>query len=242
MGIVFIVVQRLQVFGNKLLTMTFAERTIKYFEAIQTPLGLPKGIEVMNPYQNKDVMEICHEFYNKFFKDTKGRRLILGINPGRFGAGVTGIPFTDPIRLEKDCGVKNKFEKRSELSSDFVYRLIAQMGGPEHFYAHFFIGSVSPLGFIKEGKNFNYYDSNDLIHKLKKSIVQNLIDQVGLGITSRRCFCFGQGKNFEYLKFLNNELNLFSEIVPLPHPRWVMQYRRRSMKQEIKKAINILIK
>jgi len=222
--------------------MTFAERTIKYFQSIQPPAGLPAGIEVMNPYEDQDVIDACTAFYTKFFNDIKGRRLILGINPGRFGAGVTGINFTDPIRLEKDCGIENNFEKRPELSSDFIYRLINQMGGAEHFYSHFFIGAVSPLGFIRDGKNFNYYDSTELLLKLKKFITQNLIDQIALGINSRKCFCLGQGKNFEYLKFLNTELKLFSEIIPLPHPRWVMQYRRKQLKRIITDTIKVLVK
>ena len=32
-----------------------------------------------------------------------------------------------------------------------------------------------------------------------------------------------------HLSLLNIELNLFDEIIPLPHPRWVMQYRRKSI-------------
>lgn len=222
--------------------MTFSDRTIKFYKNLQIESKLPDGISVMNPYQDDKVIEICKSFYRKFYNDKKGRRLILGINPGRYGAGVTGIPFTDPIRLEKECGIDNNFGKRAELSSDFIYRLINQMGGPDHFYSHFFIGAVSPLGFMKEGKNFNYYDSRDLMHKLKKFIVQSIIDQVGLGISSSKCYCLGQGKNYQYLKYLNNDIKLFSEIIPLPHPRWVMQYRRKQMKRIISSTISELIK
>lgn len=39
---------------------------------------------------------------------------ILGINPGRFGAGTTGIAFIDPIRLENECGINNSFPKKVE--------------------------------------------------------------------------------------------------------------------------------
>ncbi len=221
---------------------TFSDRVLKFYQSLDISGKLPQGIEVMNPYHKEEVMEACRTFYNKFYDDTRGRRLILGINPGRFGAGITGIPFTDPIRLEKNCSIPNAFDKRSELSSDFIYQLIDRMGGPEHFYTHFYIGAVSPLGFIREGKNFNYYDSRDLMHFLKKFIVKNLVDQVGLGINSRKCFCLGQGKNYEYLKFLNNELKLFSEIVPLPHPRWVMQYRRKQLKRTITNTVKLLVK
>ena len=221
--------------------MTFSDRIIHFYKSLEIPGPLPDGIQVMNPYDREDVLDACTRFYEKYFNDNKGRRLILGINPGRFGAGVTGIPFTDPIRLEKVCGIKNNFEKKPELSSDFVYRMINRMGGPEHFYRHYYIGAVSPLGFIKNGKNYNYYDSNELFHHLKKFILKSLVEQVGLGINSRKCFCLGQGKNFEYLQALNNDLKLFSEIVPLPHPRWVMQYRRKKLNEILEQTVHALI-
>lgn len=221
---------------------TFSERTLKFYQSLSIKDQLPETIEVLNPYKKPEVIDICKAFYDKYYNDSKGRRLILGINPGRFGAGVTGIPFTDPMMLEKECGIKNSFDKRAELSSDFIYRLINQMGGPTHFYAHYYIGAVSPLGFVKDGKNYNYYDSRDLMHKLKPFIVKALVDQIGLGINSRKCYCLGQGKNFEYLKFLNEEIKLFDEIIPLPHPRWVMQYRRKHLKKFLSETATILSK
>ena len=30
------------------------------------------------------------------------------------------------------------------------------------FYANYFIGAVCPLGFMKDGKNINYYDDKKL--------------------------------------------------------------------------------
>jgi hypothetical protein len=209
--------------------MTFAEHTLRFYRSLHIEEKLPAGVQVLNPYKEEQVMEVCTAFYRKYYNDTEGRRLILGINPGRFGAGVTGIPFTDPIRLEKDCSIPNDFQKRPELSSEFIYLLMDQMGGPAHFYKHYFFGAVSPLGFVKDGKNFNYYDTPEMIRALKPFIIHNLAEQIGLGINSRKCYCLGQGKNYEYLKQFNEETHLFNEIIPIPHPRWVMQYRRKSL-------------
>ena len=220
--------------------MTFSERTIKFYKSLHIDALLPDNIEVLNPYKEEEVIELCKSFYNKYYSDTGGRRIILGINPGRFGAGVTGIPFTDPVRLESKCGISNTFKKRSELSSEFIYMLIDQMGGPDHFYKHYFIGSVSPLGFVKNKKNYNYYDSIELMRALKPFIIQNLVEQIGLGINSRKCYCLGQGKNFEYLEMINREINLFDEIIPIPHPRWVMQYKRKDLKNILQKTSKIL--
>ena len=222
--------------------MTFAKRTLDFYKQLTINERLPEGVVVMNPYTSSDTWTTCEAFYNKFYNDNKTRRIIFGINPGRFGAGVTGIPFTDPIRLEKDCGISNNFEKKPELSSQFIYLLIESMGGIPAFYQHYYIGAVSPLGFVKNGKNYNYYDDRLLERSLKPFIIKSIVSQVALGISTDKCFCLGNGKNYSYLQRLNAELKIFNEIVPLPHPRWVMQYRRKQLQKyldEISKELSI---
>jgi hypothetical protein len=60
----------------------------------------------MNPYKEEELaMRISSEFYRKYYSDENKRHLILGINPGRFGGGVTGVPFTDPKRLISECHI-----------------------------------------------------------------------------------------------------------------------------------------
>ncbi len=209
--------------------MTFAEKTLTFYKQLAPGRKLPDGVDIMNPYSRKETMAACEAFYAKFYNDHKNRRIIFGINPGRFGAGVTGIPFTDPVHLEKDCGIPNDFDKKPELSSQFIYLLIENMGGVIPFYRHYFIGAVSPLGFVKNGKNFNYYDDRLLERSLKSFIVKNMVRQIALGISTDKCFCLGNGKNYIYLQRLNDELKIFDEIIPLPHPRWVMQYHRKQL-------------
>jgi len=209
--------------------MTFTEKTLAFYKQLAPGKKLPDDVEILNPYSRPETMAACKAFYNKFYNDHKNRRIIFGINPGRFGAGVTGIPFTDPVQLEKACGIPNDFDKKPELSSQFIYLLIENMGGVIPFYRHYFIGAVSPLGFVKNGKNFNYYDDRLLERSLKSFIIKNVVRQVALGISTDKCFCLGNGKNFIYLQRLNDELKIFDEIIPLPHPRWVMQYRRKQL-------------
>lgn len=222
--------------------MLVSEHILQFYQSLKLEVKLPDGIEVINPYEDEQVIKVCKLFYTKYYGDTNGRRLILGINPGRFGAGVTGIPFTDPIKLEQDCHISNGFAKRAELSSEFIYSLINEMGGPKHFYSHYFIGAVSPLGFIKDGKNFNYYDSKELLMILKPFIVKSLIKQIGCGVNSKKCYCLGQGKNYEFLSMINAQLKIFNQIVPLPHPRWVMQYKRKMKDQIIENTVRLLSK
>jgi len=194
----------------------------------------------MNPYTQSYVREVCSQFLNKYFPDTNKRILILGINPGRFGAGVTGITFTDPIRLEKECGIQNNFRKRPEVSSVFIYDMIREFGGPSEFYSKFILSAISPLGFTKAGKNINYYDSGELVKLLNDFIIETLKWQISITGFSEKVICLGEGKNFGYLSKLNNKYHLFNEIISLPHPRWIMQYRFKQKGNYIKEYINKL--
>src|SRR5580698_2224499 len=122
----------------------------------------------MNPFkENPDVNTLMEQFYKKFYNDDLRRHLILGINPGRFGGGVTGIPFTDSKRLQSACGISYSGRETHEPSSVFVYETIDAFGGAEKFYKSFYINSICPLGFTsmqENGRevNHNYYDSKEL--------------------------------------------------------------------------------
>lgn len=191
----------------------------------------------MNPFKNKDTYNICKKFYHKYYNDNNPRHLILGINPGRFGGGITGIPFTDPLRLLSVCGIENNFQKKQELSSVFVYDMIASFGGAESFYNKFYISSISPLGFTKNNKNLNYYDDRDLEQSLKEFIIENINLQLSFGISRDIVFCLGEGKNFKYLSKLNSEMQFFEKVVPLPHPRFIMQYRLKKKDEYIEQYL-----
>jgi hypothetical protein len=203
----------------------WVDNILQYHFTLSPDLKLPGGVEWLFPYDNPETRKSMQLFYSRFFSDTNRRILLLGINPGRFGAGITGVPFTDPVRLETDCEIPNTFRKRKELSSVFVYDFIHAFGGPQKFYKYFYISSLCPLGFIKDGKNFNYYDSMELQELVTPVIVENLQKQLHYGASSRVALCLGQGKNFKYLSRINATHSFFKEVIPLPHPRWVMQYR-----------------
>jgi len=165
--------------------------------------------------------------------------MILGINPGRFGAGVTGIPFTDTIRLKEKCGLSIQGLKTYETSSVFIYEMIDNYGGPVKFYNDFYISSVSPLGFTSAGENekeinFNYYDSKTLIDAIHEFIIESLKKQLEFGIYRDTCFCLGSGKNFRFLSKLNSEHHFFGRIEPLEHPRFIMQYKSKEKQRYIK--------
>jgi hypothetical protein len=220
--------------------MTFADKVLTFNKSLRITAKLPEGVKVLNPFENPDTFTWCSLFYRKFYSDTSPRTIILGINPGRFGAGLTGIPFTDPVKLEEQCGIKNSMPKKAELSADYIYQLIDAFGGPAKFYQRFYFSSVSPLGFVKDGKNLNYYDIKNLQQSVYGFIVETLTRQLEFGVNREVCFCLGEGKNFKFLSKLNNDHGFFKRLVPLPHPRYVMQYKRKRLPEYIQHYLNHL--
>lgn len=225
---------------------SFAHKVIDFNSRLELNVKLPEGIKLMNPFKdNPDVKKINTEFYKKFYSDNRIRRLILGINPGRFGAGITGIPFTDTKRLEEFCGIKIEGVKSHEPSSVFVYNVIKAYGGVKKFYANFYIGAVCPLGFIKrngKGKfvNYNYYDSTVLMDAVSDFIVYSIRKQIDFGINTETCYCLGSGKNYDFLLKINTKYGFFGEIIPLEHPRFIMQYRAKKHDEYVEKYIKKL--
>lgn len=218
---------------------TFADHAIRFHKNLSLHISV-KTVEVMNPYQEKGVMGKVDKFFHKFFDDSSQRTFIFGINPGRFGAGITGIAFTDPVNLQEKCGIENDWQKKHELSSVFIYDMIGAYGGPAEFYRHHFITAISPLGFVKDGKNLNYYDQKNLKQDVKPFIESCIEKQLEFGAWRKRALCLGSGKNFDEIQLLNKEHKWFDEIVALDHPRFIMQYRRKSKDQYVKKYLKAL--
>jgi len=225
---------------------SFADRIISFCNDLDFTGSLPEGISIMNPFRNNQkVLLTVSQFYRKYYSDNKLRHLILGINPGRFGAGATGIPFTDTVRLQEKCGLSIPGLKTHETSSVFIYEMIDNYGGPEKFYGDFFISSVSPLGFTSKSKtgkeiNCNYYDSRELTKAIYVFIIGSLSRQLEFGIKRDICFCLGTGKNFSFLSKLNTEYKFFNKVEPLEHPRFIMQYRSKEKQYFIESYIQKL--
>jgi hypothetical protein len=217
--------------------MLFAENILSFIQNLRFPVKLPNGIQVMVPFEEPATMNACKLFYKKFYSDQKTRTMIIGINPGRFGGGVTGIPFTDPVRLQNDCGIENTWLKKQELSSLYIYEMINAFGAIKDFYEQFYITAVSPLGFTQHGKNLNYYDDKTLQQCIKPFVIDCFNEQITFGINRQIAFCLGDGKNFKYLSALNAEQHFFELIVPLPHPRFIMQYRLKKKQEYIEKYL-----
>ena len=218
---------------------TFADKAIVYYNALMSPTVLPPGIEVMNPYQDSAVRHIVHQFYAKFYSDNHPRVLILGINPGRFGAGVTGISFTTPQNLRRYCEIETTARDTPELSSRFIYQVVNAFGGANEFYRQFFLTSLFPLALTKDGKNYNFYDDRLTTETLWSSITENVRKQLAFGYDRRVAVCLGR-KNETYLRRLNDQQGFFDRIVTLDHPRYILQYKTKDAPIYLEKYIETL--
>lgn len=221
--------------------MTQAAAILKFYEKLKPDFLLPPHVEVLNPFDYEDSWKTTRAFYQKFYSDEEPRYMIFGINPGRFGGGVTGIPFTDPIRLGEDCGIPNNFKKQAELSSDYVYQVIRAYGGATDFYRKFFITAMSPLGFTANGVNLNYYDDKILLNEIKPFIIKCIRTQQKLIPSFDTAFCLGEGTNYKIFSKLNEQEKFFRHIIPLPHPRWIMQYRRKTKDEFVQRYVDTLM-
>ena len=207
----------------------FSTKVLDHYLDLPSGWPGPPEFEIIYPFDDDEVRRVMKAFFNQFYQDNMDRIFLFGINPGRFGAGVTGIPFTDAHQLERHCHISNSLDKRQELSSQFVYHMISAYGGPQLFYSRFYITSICPVGFLKDGKNANYYDDKKLEARLRPRIVSSMWQHISFGANRHIAFSIGQGKNYNVLRKLNAEHGFFERLVPLPHPRWVMQYRRKKI-------------
>lgn len=220
--------------------LSFADRLLHFLSTFPAPPTLPDEVEAYNPYQDSTVADLMTQFGQKYYADQRPRVALLGINPGRFGAGRTGVAFTDPATLAGVCGIPNNLPQHPELSSQFVYKVVEALGGPTAFYQHFYVGSLYPLVLLRHGKNYNYYDSKGLTTALEPDIRASLRRQVDeLGLVRMAAICLGRRNGLLFEK-LNKELGLFNEIHVLDHPRYLMQYKRRDLPTHVARYVEVL--
>ncbi len=209
---------------------------------------LPKRIGVLDPFNGEhgeQVKRNVEHFHHLFYADERPRMLMLGINPGRLGAGSTGICFTDTKRCVADLGIPVEGMQTHEPSSDFFYRVVRAAGGPRAFYGKVYVQSLCPLGFTSKGPkgtwlNLNYYDDAVLQKKITPLMVEWIQNLIGTGMHTHAACCIGTGKNLAFLEKLNDRHGFFGRIIPLEHPRFVMQYRYKAMHRYIDKYLDAL--
>ncbi|MCI8364602.1 MAG: SMUG2 DNA glycosylase family protein [Eubacterium sp.] len=229
--------------------LSFAEKILLFNEDLSSKsLDLPDGFKIINPFreENKEeIMEISKVFYGKYYDDSHTRRLILGSSPARRGSAITGIPFEDAFYLQREAGIRIEKYYVNKSSTGFLSDVIAEYGGRGKFYQDFYMNFVCPLGIVKtnlKGReiNCNYYENEKLRDFLYSFIVEALRSQIAFGIDVSVCYCIGSGENYKFLSRINEKHRFFGKILPLEHPRFIMQYNSKRKDEFIKKYLNAL--
>lgn len=170
--------------------------------------------------------------------------MILGSSPARRGTALTGVPFEDVNHLQKDTRISLDAFGANKRSSSFLYEVMEEYGGRQNFYKQFYMSFVCPLGIENinlKGNwvNCNYYENAALKKCLHPFILDSLRRQIDFNIDTTVCFCIGSGENFKFLTNINNKHHFFDTIVPLEHPRFIMQYNADRKEEFIQKYVNI---
>lgn len=221
---------------------TFGEKVIDFNRNLQYSDELPENFRVINPYlDNPETLDVMQQFYQKFYNDANSRKFIVGINPSRHGAGVTGVPFTDTKRLESICGITMHSAHTHEISSVFLYDMISEFGGAADFYKQFYINSPFPLAIVRKSKegnwlNANYYYDKTLFETVKDYMIASLKQHISLGLDTSEVYILGK-KNATFIQKLNKEANLFGKMKVLEHPRYIQQYKSKEKQLYIDKYI-----
>ena len=229
--------------------MTFAEQILQFNDNLShESFDLPDGFKTINPYnreQKEQVKKIATAFYQKYYDDIRPRRLILGSSPARRGSAITGVPFEDAKHLQSETGIFIDKFYINKYSSDFLYDVIREYGGCDKFYSDFYMSFVCPLGIVKINSkgnevNCNYYENKKLQEALKPFIVSTIRSYIDFGVDTSVCYCIGSGENYKFLSGINEEYNFFNTIIPLEHPRFIMQYNSKHKGVFIEKYISSL--
>ncbi len=112
-----------------------------------------------------------HEAYLRAYGQTRGRVLLVGMNPGPFGMAQTGVPFGDVGMVRDFLGIGAKVNRparehavrpvlgfacaRSEVSGTRLWGWAkARFGTADKFFRRFFVLNYCPLAFVESsGKN-----------------------------------------------------------------------------------------
>lgn len=158
--------------------------------------------------------------------------MICGINPGRYGAGETGIPFLDSKSLY-DMGFDVK-SNGSERSAEFFYEVVKEFG-MEDFFKTFYVTNIASVGFTKNNKNLNYYE---LPVQALKAVLSNFSEELNAVNPTKVIALSVAAQNT-----LKNQIKFKSNCISrLPHPSWIMTYRHKDKEKWINKYLDELNK
>ena len=113
----------------------------------------------------------AHREYLRRYGETRGRVLLLGMNPGPWGMTQTGVPFGDVVTVREWFHIESRLGgtlpaqhpkypilgmacHRNEGSGSRLWRWAEQrIGTPDDFFSRFFVWNYCPLLFIAKNRN-----------------------------------------------------------------------------------------
>lgn len=149
-------------------------------------------------------------FYSEYYGTSYPETVLCGINPGRNGAGKTGVPFIDFSSLSKllDGVGRDDWERSAQFFFDIV-----QHFGPRTFFRSFYVTNFSWVGYAKSGKNLNYHD----LSGEAQAIIARLFRYEMNHIHPKRIISLSKRVHEDITACMGDSLetDLF-----LPHPNW----------------------
>ncbi len=113
------------------------------------------------------------------------------------------------------------------------------MGRSKKFYRDFFVTTVFPLGFVKDGRNFNFLDHPAFLPVIRPFLIRLIETQLGIGARREAAILLGTGKIRRVLEDLNRECSFFKTVHAVEDPRFIMPYRRRKLRDFLRKYSDI---
>lgn len=154
---------------------SLVDNMLNFYNKIKKLNELKKeNVSVLNEFIKNE--KFIRKFYEEYVDCNIGniKVVMCGINPGRYGAGKTGIPFIDFDSLSELLpGVQRN---DSERSAKFFYSVIKEYGAKK-FYYNIYVTNICSVGFEKDNKNYNYYQ---LAKSVKEVIYVNFLEKINI--------------------------------------------------------------
>ena len=206
--------------------VTISEQVIEFYENYPRTDIFSLPLQLHNPFDAPSRSLAIRAFYEKFYNDRQPRTHILGINPSRLTASSTGVHYTDGYALEEFCEIRNEFSKGRELTSSFFYEVVNRYGGANRAFDKIFAWAALPVALTVNGKYANYYEIKD---ENINTLVKSNIDWMASIPSNGRLVVLGVGENKDHLEQIDGFPFHYTEVIYLPHPRWILQYNRNKL-------------
>ena len=189
-----------------------------------------QGIRVLTDFESN--REGMNAFFQIYYGKAIPKIMICGINPGRFGAGKTGIPFLDFASLSQLIpGIERQ---DSESSATFFFQVVKSFGA-ESFFKKFYVTNFSSLGYLRDGANLNYHD---LPQAALETVERNFLEEIAT-VEPTHVISLGREVHRSVLKLLPPSIDC---SLRLPHPAWVATYKSNELDHWVERYREVLAK